>query len=95
MLTTRDQRKRAAAKAIFDTELHARIELERNTPSDEQRRKALMQSCIAEAEAETAAQQHATLAPVRELAVARASVTCDMRQPASSCQKKIPRPSGR
>lgn len=67
MLTTREGRKRAAAKAIFDTELHARIDRERNTPSDEQRRKALMQSCIAEAAAEEAAQQHAALAPVRAL----------------------------
>ena len=52
MLTTREGRKRAAAKAIFDQELLARIDRERNTPSDEQRRKALMQSCIAEADAE-------------------------------------------
>ena len=65
MLTTREGRKRAAAKAIFDQELHARIDRERNTPSDEQRRQALMQSCIAEAAAEEKAQQHAALAPVR------------------------------
>jgi hypothetical protein len=67
MLTTRDQRKRRAAKAIFDQELHARIDRERNTPSDSQRRTALMQSCIAEAAAEEKAQQHAALAPVRQL----------------------------
>ena len=67
MLTTRNQRKRAAAKAVFDQELHARIERERNTPSDEQRRKALMQSCIAEAEAEQNAAREKELAPVRRL----------------------------
>jgi hypothetical protein len=67
MLTTRDQRKRAAAKAIFDKELHARIDRERNTPSDEQRRKDLYAACVAEEKAEIAAQQHAALAPVREL----------------------------
>ena len=50
---------------MFDQELHARIERERNTPSDEQRRKALYQSCIDEEKAELAAQQHAALAPVR------------------------------
>ena len=65
MLTTREGRKRAAAKAIFDKELHARIDRERNTPSDEQRRKALMQSCIAEAEAEQNAAREKELAPVR------------------------------
>jgi hypothetical protein len=67
MLTSRDQRKRAAAKAIFDQELHVRIARERETPSDEQRRKALMQSCIAEAAAESAAQREKELAPVREV----------------------------
>jgi hypothetical protein len=65
MLTTREGRKRAAAKAIFDKELLARIDRERNTPSDEQRRKALMQSCIAEAEAEQNAAREKELAPVR------------------------------
>jgi hypothetical protein len=67
MLTTREGRKRAAAKAIFDKELLARIDRERNTPSDEQRRKALMQSCIAEAEAEQNAAREKELAPVRQL----------------------------
>jgi hypothetical protein len=65
MLTTREGRKRAAAKAIFDQELHARIDRGRNTPSDEQRRQALMQSCIAEAAAEEKAQREKELAPVR------------------------------
>ncbi len=65
--STKASRKRAAAKAVFDQELHARIDRERNTPSDEQRRQALYLSCVAEAEAETAAQQHAALAPVSEL----------------------------
>ena len=55
--STKASRKRAAAKAVFDQELHARIERERNTPSDEQRRQALMQSCIAEAAAEEKAQR--------------------------------------
>jgi hypothetical protein len=67
MLTTRAQRRaRATAKSIFDQELHARIARERETPSDEQKRQALMRSCIAESAAESAAQQHAALAPVRE-----------------------------
>jgi hypothetical protein len=68
LMTTKAQRRaRAAAKSIFDSELHARIARERETPSDEQRRKALMQSCIAESAAESAAQQHAAFAPVREV----------------------------
>ena len=65
MLTTREGRKRAAAKAVFDQELHARIERERNTPSDEQRRKALYQSCIDEEKAESAALREKELLPVR------------------------------
>ncbi|MGC2102050.1 MAG: hypothetical protein WA651_16850 [Candidatus Sulfotelmatobacter sp.] len=66
MITTRDQRKRAAEKAVFDQALHARIERERNTPSDEQRRKALYQSCIDEEKAETAAQRERELRPIKE-----------------------------
>jgi hypothetical protein len=68
LMTTKAQRRaRAAAKSIFDQELHARIDRERNTPSDEQKRQALMRSCIAESAAESAAQQHAAFAPVREV----------------------------
>ena len=68
LMTTKAQRRaRATAKSIFDSELHARIDRERNTPSDEQRRQALMRSCIAESAAESAAQQHAAFAPVREV----------------------------
>ncbi len=67
MITTRDQRKRAAAKAVFDQELHARIDRERNTPSDEQRRQALYLSCVAEAEAEQNAAREKELAPVGQL----------------------------
>src|ERR1700728_2989472 len=67
LMTTKAQRRaRAAAKSIFDSELHARIARERETPSDEQRRRALYQSCIDEDKAAIAAQQHAALAPVRE-----------------------------
>jgi hypothetical protein len=67
-MTTKAQRRaRATAKSIFDSELHARIDRERNTPSDEQKRQALMRSCIAESAAESAAQQHAAFAPVREV----------------------------
>jgi hypothetical protein len=68
LMTTKAQRRaRATAKSIFDSELHARIDRERNTPSDEQKRQALMRSCIAESAAESAAQQHAAFAPVREV----------------------------
>src|SRR5580700_4313898 len=68
LMTTKAQRRaRATAKSIFDSELHARIDRERNTPSDEQKRQALMRSCIAESAAESAAQQHAAFAPVREI----------------------------
>jgi hypothetical protein len=66
MLTTRDQRKRRAAKAIFDSEL-ARIAREKETPSDEQRRRALYQSCIDESIAEQNAAREKELAPVREI----------------------------
>jgi hypothetical protein len=67
MLTTRDQRKRRAAKAVFDQELHARIAREKEVPSDEQRRRALYQSCIDESIAEQNAAREKELAPVREV----------------------------
>ena len=67
MLTTRAQRRaRAAAKAIVDTELHARIARERETPSDEQRRRALYQSCIDAEKAEIAAKRERELQPIKE-----------------------------
>jgi hypothetical protein len=68
LMTTKAQRRaRAAAKEIFDRELHARIDRERNTPSDAQKRQALMRSCVAEAAAESAAARERELAPVREV----------------------------
>ena len=68
LMTTKAQRRaRAAAKEIFDRELHARMDRERNTPSDEQKRQALMRSCIAESAAEKVPQHARELAPVREV----------------------------
>jgi hypothetical protein len=64
--TKAQRRARAAAKSIFDSELHARIDRERNTPSDEQRRRALYQSCIDEDKAESAAQRERELQPIKE-----------------------------
>ncbi len=64
--TKAQRRARATAKAIFDSELHARIERERNTPSDEQRRRALYQSCIDAEKAEIAAQRERELQPIKE-----------------------------
>jgi hypothetical protein len=67
LMTTKAQRRaRAAAKEIFDRELHARIDRERNTPSDAQKRQALMRSCVAEAAAESAAAREKELLPVRQ-----------------------------
>src|SRR5580700_8237681 len=67
LMTTKAQRRtRAAAKSIFDSELHARIDRERNTPSDEQRRRALYQSCIDAEKAEIAAQRERELQPIKE-----------------------------
>jgi hypothetical protein len=67
LMTTKAQRRaRAAAKAIFDSELHARIDRERNTPSDEQRRRALYQSCIDAEKAEIAAKRERELQPIKE-----------------------------
>jgi hypothetical protein len=67
LMTTKAQRRaQAAAKSIFDQELHARIDRERNTPSDEQRRRALYQSCIDEDKAESAAQRERELQPIKE-----------------------------
>ena len=67
LMTTKAQRRtRATAKSIFDSELHARIDRERNTPSDEQRRRALYQSCIDEEKAESAAQRERELQPIKE-----------------------------
>jgi hypothetical protein len=68
MLTTKAQRrKRAAERAVFDSELHARIAREKEVPSDEQRRRALYQSCIDESIAEQNAAREKELAPVREI----------------------------
>jgi hypothetical protein len=67
MLTTKAQRrKRAAEKAVFDSELHARIAREKEVPSDEQRRKNLYAQCVAEAEAEQNAAREKELLPVRQ-----------------------------
>jgi hypothetical protein len=67
LMTTKAQRRaRAAAKSIFDQELHARIDRERNTPSDEQRRKDLYAACVAEEKAEIAAQRERELQPIKE-----------------------------
>jgi len=66
MTTKALRRARAAAKEIFDSELHARIDRERNTPSDEQRRRALYQSCIDAEKAEIAAQRERELQPIKE-----------------------------
>jgi hypothetical protein len=67
MLTTKAQRRaRAKAKEVFDRELHARIDRERNTLSDAQKRQALMQSCIAEVEQENAAKRERELQPIKE-----------------------------
>jgi hypothetical protein len=67
LMTTKAQRRaRATAKAIFDSELHARIDRERNTPSDEQRRRNLHAACVAEVEQESAAQRERELQPIKE-----------------------------
>jgi hypothetical protein len=67
MLTTKAQRRaRAKAKEVFDRELHARIDRERNTLSDAQKRQALMRSCIAEVEQESAAKRERELQPIKE-----------------------------
>ena len=67
LMTTKARRRaRATAKSIFDQELHARIDRERNTPSDEQRRKDLYAACVAEEKAEIAAQRERELQPIKE-----------------------------
>jgi hypothetical protein len=68
MLTTKAQRrKRAAERAIFDSELHARIAREKEVPSDEQRRNNLYAQCVAEAEAEQNAAREKELLPIKAL----------------------------
>jgi hypothetical protein len=67
MTTKAQRRKRAAEKAVFDSELHARIAREKETPSDEQRRRALYQSCIDESIAEQNAAREIELRPIKAL----------------------------
>ena len=69
LMTSKAQRRaraRATAKEVFDRELHARIDRERNTLSDAQKRQALMRSCITEVEQESAAKSERELQPIKE-----------------------------
>ena len=91
MLTTKAQRrKRAAERAVFDSELHARIAREKEVPSDEQRRKNLYAQCVAEAEAEQNAAREKELAPVRRY---EQTLNADREQKARNARYELSLPN--